>query len=185
MQSQARAGTGPYRPLSPWGYVLYSLLFAVPVVGWLALAYFSFSRSNFNRRAFARSAWCWLLVLALGAGAAFFSVPRALRDSLAVGWNAVRDTLSRTGVGVTPAFAARVDGFAAFFEEYRDFLRRLDLAQDKAALAGERVQWAQRLKDVQAQIGAAGAESLTVADRLYLLDALTDLVQRGIMAAPG
>ena len=50
------------RPLSGWAYFGLQLLFAVPVVGFVFLIVFSFSRGNINRRNFARSYWCALLV---------------------------------------------------------------------------------------------------------------------------
>ncbi len=55
-----------YKPLSPWAYFLYSILFAVPVIGFVLLIVFSLNSSNYNRRNFARSYWCILcLILAL------------------------------------------------------------------------------------------------------------------------
>ncbi len=51
-----------YRPLSPWAYLGYMLLFSLPVVGLVLLIVFSFSDENINRRNFARSYWCALLV---------------------------------------------------------------------------------------------------------------------------
>jgi len=53
------------RPLSPWAYFGLQLLFAVPVVGLIFLIIFSIKRSNINRRNFARSYWCSLLILAI------------------------------------------------------------------------------------------------------------------------
>ena len=44
-----------YRPLSMWEYFGYSLLFNIPVVGFVFLIVFSFSGSNINRRNYARS----------------------------------------------------------------------------------------------------------------------------------
>ena len=51
-----------YRPISAWGYFGYSLLFAIPLVGFICLIIFSFDDSNINRRNFARSHWCALLI---------------------------------------------------------------------------------------------------------------------------
>ncbi len=64
-----------YKPLSPWGYIGWSILFAIPVVGFILLIVMSFSKSNLNRRNFARSYWCalllvFLLVLAVSIAAA-------------------------------------------------------------------------------------------------------------------
>ena len=51
-----------YKPLGPWGYVGYSLLFSIPIVGFICLLVFSFNDSNLNRRSYARSYWCALLL---------------------------------------------------------------------------------------------------------------------------
>lgn len=51
-----------YKPLSPWAYFGYQLLFAIPVVGFILLIVFSFSNENINRRNFARSYFCSLLL---------------------------------------------------------------------------------------------------------------------------
>lgn len=47
-----------YRPLSPWAYFGYQLLFSIPVVGLVFLIVFACSRANINRRNFARSYFC-------------------------------------------------------------------------------------------------------------------------------
>ena len=54
-----------YRPISAWGYFGYSLLFAIPLVGFICLIIFSFDNSNINRRNYARSFWCALLVVVI------------------------------------------------------------------------------------------------------------------------
>lgn len=54
-----------YRPLSPWAYFGYTALFSIPVVGLIALIVLSFSDSNINRRNFARSYWCALLLFVI------------------------------------------------------------------------------------------------------------------------
>lgn len=51
-----------YKPLSPWAYFGYALLFEIPIVGFVFLIVFSFSKSNINRRNFARSYWCVLIL---------------------------------------------------------------------------------------------------------------------------
>ncbi len=54
------------RPLGPWAYFGYGLLFSIPVVGFILLIVFSFAGKNVNRKNFARSYWCWaILVIAL------------------------------------------------------------------------------------------------------------------------
>lgn len=52
-----------YRPLSAWGYFGLKILFAIPIVGFVFLIVFSFSRGNINRRSFARSYWCVYIII--------------------------------------------------------------------------------------------------------------------------
>lgn len=52
-----------YKPLTPWAYFGYQLLFSIPVVGFILLIVFSFSDDNINRKNFARSYFCGLLVV--------------------------------------------------------------------------------------------------------------------------
>ena len=51
------------RPMSPWAYFGFGLLFSIPVVGFILLIVFSFAGGNVNRKNFARSYWCWLIVI--------------------------------------------------------------------------------------------------------------------------
>lgn len=51
-----------YRPLSPWAYFGYNLLFAIPLVGLICLIVFAFDSSNINRRNYARSFFISLLI---------------------------------------------------------------------------------------------------------------------------
>ena len=51
-----------FRPISAWGYVGYQILFSIPLIGFILLIVFSFDSSNINRRNFARSYFCILLL---------------------------------------------------------------------------------------------------------------------------
>ncbi len=51
-----------YRVLSPWAYFGYSILFAIPLIGFILAIVFAFDNSNLNRRNFARSYFCGLLI---------------------------------------------------------------------------------------------------------------------------
>jgi hypothetical protein len=71
-----------YRVLSPWAYFGYSILFAIPLIGFILAIVFAFDNSNLNRRNFARSYFCGLLIavilivlfaVLLGAGMFAFS----------------------------------------------------------------------------------------------------------------
>ncbi len=50
--------TEQYRPLSPWAYFGLNILFSIPVVGFVFLIVYTFSKGNINRRNYARSFWC-------------------------------------------------------------------------------------------------------------------------------
>jgi hypothetical protein len=50
------------KPMGAWSYFGLQLLFAIPIVGFVFLIVFSFSRGNLNSRSFARSYWCAALV---------------------------------------------------------------------------------------------------------------------------
>ncbi len=54
-----------YRPLGAWAYFGYMILFSIPVIGFILLIVFSFNNSNINRRNFARSYWCILLLIVI------------------------------------------------------------------------------------------------------------------------
>ncbi len=51
-----------FRPLSPWAYFGYGILFSIPLVGLICLIVFSFNDTNINRRNFARSYFIVLLI---------------------------------------------------------------------------------------------------------------------------
>lgn len=45
-----------YKPLSPWAYIGYNILFAIPIVGFIMMLVFAFdSSNNLNRRNYSRS----------------------------------------------------------------------------------------------------------------------------------
>ena len=52
-----------FRPLSAWSYFGLSVLYAIPILGLIFLLIHTFSDKNINRRSFARSFWCWVVLL--------------------------------------------------------------------------------------------------------------------------
>ena len=51
------------KPLSPWAYLGYQILFSIPLVGFIMLIILSTKAAqNVNLRNFARSYWCALLI---------------------------------------------------------------------------------------------------------------------------
>lgn len=61
-----RAIPDSYKPIKPWGYVGYTILFSIPLVGFIFLIVYSTgSTKNVNLRNFARAYWCWILLAVL------------------------------------------------------------------------------------------------------------------------
>ncbi len=56
---------GKYRPLGMWEYFAYSILFAIPLIGIVFLVIFSFDGSNINRRNYARSFFCSVILFVI------------------------------------------------------------------------------------------------------------------------
>lgn len=52
-----------YKPLGAWAYFGLSILFSIPIVGFIFLIIFSISKGNMHRRSFARSYWCALIIV--------------------------------------------------------------------------------------------------------------------------
>ena len=52
-----------YCPLSSWAYFGYGLLFSLPLIGFILLIVFSLDSSNINRRNYARSYFCVIVIL--------------------------------------------------------------------------------------------------------------------------
>ena len=80
--------SGNLRPLGAWEYFGYSLLFSIPIVGFILVICFSCSDANINRRNYARSYLCMfvlsiILIILLSLTGALFSVTNnILRNSL-------------------------------------------------------------------------------------------------------
>lgn len=69
---------GDYQPISMWGYFGYELLFAIPCVGFIMLLVFSFGGTkNVNLRNFARSYFCFYIVVIVLMLFLFFSTGMA------------------------------------------------------------------------------------------------------------
>lgn len=62
-----------YTPISMWGYFGYSILFSIPVIGWIFLVIFALTASNINLRNFARSQFCVFIIWAVFILIAMFS----------------------------------------------------------------------------------------------------------------
>lgn len=47
-------GPKEFCPMSAWGYLGYTIIFMIPVIGWVMLLYCAISSANINRRSYAR-----------------------------------------------------------------------------------------------------------------------------------
>lgn len=55
-----------YRPISMWGYFGYQLLFSIPCIGLILLIVFALGGTkNINLRNFARSYFCYFIIIAI------------------------------------------------------------------------------------------------------------------------
>ncbi|MDD3946746.1 MAG: hypothetical protein PHI19_02795 [Clostridia bacterium] len=75
-----------YRPITAWGYFFYQILFSIPVIGLIFLLIFSFSSSNIVRRSFARSYFCFFILIVIIAAIVITSIG---------GFAAIADLLNR------------------------------------------------------------------------------------------
>ena len=65
MNKYVYEGDERFRPMSPWGYFGYSLLFSIPLIGLVLLIVFSLNNENINRRNYARSFFIGVLIAAI------------------------------------------------------------------------------------------------------------------------
>lgn len=59
-----------YKPISMWGYFGYELLFSIPCVGIICLIIMSFASHNINVKNFARSYFCYFIIVLVLCGIA-------------------------------------------------------------------------------------------------------------------
>lgn len=136
-----------YKPISPWGYIGYSILFMIPLIGFILLIVFSISDKNINRRSYARSQLCLLLIVAILSFATLASgvwpaLQRSTRSfSLLPSAHASTITLTIKPTaepeiikqpwyitenvninGVTPALLDLTEQYITFLQSYIDFL---------------------------------------------------------------
>ena len=53
------------RPISMWGYFGYQILFALPIVGFIAVVCYAIGARNVNVRNYARSYFCALIIFVI------------------------------------------------------------------------------------------------------------------------
>lgn len=63
-----------YEPISMWGYFGYELLFSIPCIGFIFLIVYAISAKNVNLKNFARSYFCYLIIVLIVCAIVFFTV---------------------------------------------------------------------------------------------------------------
>ena len=53
------------RPLSPWAYFGLEILYTIPIIGIIFLIVHAIGANNINKRNFARSYFCFVIVIAI------------------------------------------------------------------------------------------------------------------------
>lgn len=79
-----------HKPIRAWGYVGYSILFSIPVIGWLIWLFKALGAKNKNVKNYARSYFCWVVltlivavIVALAGVVVYFVAPELLDQALA------------------------------------------------------------------------------------------------------
>lgn len=179
-------GPEQFRPLTAWAYVGYSILFAIPVIGWLFLIIFTFSGKNINRRSFARSIWIFGLLLAVTSAAAFSFVGSSISSAIAED-SYIGDLFSSflSGTFLSDAgyakdaeqndpatFQEAMDSYEAFFDDYIAFMANYDEKSDVHALA-EYTSLLMQYADTMEKLEAIDEDSLSEEDLAYYLEVTT------------
>ena len=60
------------RPLSPWASFGLEILYTIPIIGIIFLIVHAIGANNINKRNFARSYFCFVIVIAIIIGIAYF-----------------------------------------------------------------------------------------------------------------
>ena len=93
MSNYGYSGDSKFRPLSPWAYFGYQILFSIPILGFIFLIVFALSGDNINRRNFARSYFCILVIAII-----IFAIVMAIIGGSA-GIEAIIQALQGVGTG--------------------------------------------------------------------------------------
>ena len=83
MDTNREAIPKAYKPISPWGYVGYQLLYMIPIIGFIIWIIHAVSAKNHNLRNYARSYVCAVIagiILVVLLYAAIFAIMSALPE---------------------------------------------------------------------------------------------------------
>ena len=188
-------GPWEYRPLSAWAYVGYTFLFIIPIIGWLFLIIFTFSSKNINRRNYARSYWCFLLLLVIGLALTFglpalssIQLPKNIGvsnmmdsirkpDASAMPENEPNPTVaptpepkeseSKSSNGLDPEFKAAMDSYEAFFDQYIEFMQKYMKSDNVASMMVDYANYMIQYADTMEKMDKIDEDNLSAADEAY------------------
>lgn len=84
-----------FRPIGAWSYFGYSILFSLPIIGFIALIICACNGSNINRRSFARSYFCKLLIALILLVVVIIIMSVFFGPVLTQYWNVVKGVIGR------------------------------------------------------------------------------------------
>ena len=183
-------GEKKYMPLSAWAYFGWSVLYLVPVIGWIFFLINTFRSDNINRRSFTRSYWCGFLV-ALIIGGALFGAGIALGGAEGIAEKItgsalnLLDKYSETEDSVqpekvSPEFKAQMDAYEAFVDEYVAHTENMN--PNNSDSLSEYYNYSVQLNDTLDKIEAIDAEQLSEADSLYYASTSLRIFQKLLKA---
>jgi hypothetical protein len=100
-----------YAVMSTGSYIGHTLLFAIPVVGWLACIVMAFAAKNLNKRNYARSVLIFLIIGAILAVALYFVFSWA--------WDAAREYIRQYISEATGGQITDFNGLTDFFDIFK------------------------------------------------------------------
>lgn len=131
-----------YKPLSPLEYVGYNILFALPIIGLIALIIFAFNNENINRRNYARSYFCTLIVIVIF----IFIVCASILNIVFTFFNEFESPIFE--IPSTQETIGRA-GFSSFATDL-DCVRTAFITENITALMGEQISMNNAISEAQA-----------------------------------
>ncbi len=88
---EAKELPAKYRPMGAWGYFWYTILFSIPVIGWICMISTAIASRNVARRSYARCYFIGFLIVLIAAIA--IVIAGACMGGIDVLWNKILELL--------------------------------------------------------------------------------------------
>ena len=173
------------RPIGAWGYVGLTLLYAIPVIGWIFLIVFTFHNGNLNRRSFTRSYWCALLVLLILVLAitVIGLISGKLNDVVDIITDLIHykerfgesthpitsgNEINSSGSGsVSSDFKQFMDSYETFIDEYISFMKTYNASAPTSETLNSYSTYMSKYADFMNRLGAVDTDHLSASDLAY------------------